>query len=35
MEELNNYLKELVDEGIINYEVKNTILFLLKKVDKE
>ena len=26
---------ELVDEGIINYEVKNTILFLLKKVDKE
>lgn len=35
MEELNNYLKELVDEGVINYEVKNTILFLLKKVDKE
>jgi hypothetical protein len=35
MEKLENYLKELVDEGIINYEVKNTILFLVKNVVKE
>jgi len=35
MEELKNYLKELVDEGVIDYEVKNTILFLLKNIIKE
>ena len=31
MKELKKYLKELVDEGIIDSEVKDTILFLIKK----
>jgi hypothetical protein len=30
MKELKEYLKELVDEGIINRDVKDTILYLIK-----
>jgi hypothetical protein len=31
MEELNKYLQELVDEGIIHYDVKSDIKFLGRK----
>ena len=34
MEELKDYLKELVDESIIDREVRDTILFLVKNIKK-
>lgn len=30
MKELKDYLKELIDESIIDKEVRDTILFLIK-----
>jgi hypothetical protein len=35
MEDLQTYLKELVNESIIHNDVKDEILFLVKKLIKE
>jgi hypothetical protein len=35
MEDLQTYLKELVNESIIQNDVKDEILFLVKKLIKE
>jgi hypothetical protein len=35
MKDLKNYLKELVNESIIHNDVKDEILFLVKKLIKD
>ena len=33
MKELKNYLKQLVDEGVIHIDVKDQIVYLAKKIN--